>query len=393
MSLIRTIGSLVNNIFKPASVQYPLPIDGDSVYVKDLDIDNCTADGFIFDIGTGTESEVIEDMLKSVFAGKSNASSDNPKTIYLQFNRPVLTSSFGINSAPGKTFSNTKIVLGQGEFTWTAYDDSGDSPTHDIFLFPIEPVKFSSMEITFHTANEIGIGLIGIFKNIEVAARIQALKPDGTVTNVDATAGGNLKMSIEEFESGVSSNSNSQLNVTLFGSDGIEYKQDEITGAFTTVANAHQEIHEGRHFYLQGFLELDDTDEFFMKMVTPDALRWSHFIFAIKSTGICTTYLDEEATGGMAGGSSVIPLNNNRNSATASGMVFTVGVTDATSYTTRLENDKWGAAGFKETIGGGGGREDELMLKQNTTYLRSFISGADSNIIQFKASWYEHINF
>ena len=71
-------------------------------------------------------------------------------------------------------------------------------------------------------------------------------------------------------------------------------------------------------------------------------------------------------------------------------MVITSGVTVATGYDLRLEADKWGAAGFKETIGGGSSREDELVLKQNTTYLRTFLSGADSNIIQFKASWYEH---
>ncbi|MHA1400160.1 MAG: hypothetical protein ACTSQE_07410 [Candidatus Heimdallarchaeaceae archaeon] len=183
------------------SVQNPLPTNGDSVYFKDLDIDNCTASGFTFDVGSGTEEEVVKSFVSSVFTGKSNNSITNPKTIYLQFNRPILTSSFGINSAPGKYFSNAKVVLAQGEYSWTAYDDSSDNTQHQIFLFPTGPVKFSSMTITFHTANEIGIGLIGIFKNIEVVSRIQALKPDGTVTDVDATAGGNLKFSLEEFDS------------------------------------------------------------------------------------------------------------------------------------------------------------------------------------------------
>jgi len=70
--------------------------------------------------------------------------------------------------------------------------------------------------------------------------------------------------------------------------------------------------------------------------------------------------------------------------------VMTSGVTIATSYIQRLENDKWGADGFKETIGGGSSRDDELVLKENTTYLRSFTSSAAANIVQFKASWYEH---
>ena len=153
---------------------------------------------------------------------------------------------------------------------------------------------------------------------------------------------------------------------------------------------AHHEIHEGNHFYIQGYLELDDTDTHYIKLVTPDTLEWSHFIFDIRSTGICTTYLDEGASGGMAGGSGVTPINNNRNSSNTSSLVITSGVTVATGYDLRLESDKWGANGFKENIGGGSARTDEFIFKQNTTYLRTFVSGADSNIIQFKASWYEH---
>lgn len=167
---------------------------------------------------------------------------------------------------------------------------------------------------------------------------------------------------------------------------------DSATHAATTLSYEHHEIHGGSHYYLQGYLELNDTDTFYVKLVTPDTTKWSHFVYDIRSTGICTSYFDEGASGGMAGGASVVPINNNRNSANVSGMVFTSGVTVATTYTTRIESDMWGAAGFKENIGGSGGRGDELVLKQNTTYLRTFISGADSNIIQFKASWYEHVN-
>ena len=167
---------------------------------------------------------------------------------------------------------------------------------------------------------------------------------------------------------------------------------DSSTKALSIIDHAHHEIHEGGHFYIQGFLELGDADTYYVKMVTPDTTKWIHFIFDVKSTGICSTYLDEDATGGMTGGSSITPLNNNRNSSSSSGLVLTGGVTTCTGYTTRLENDKWGASGFRETIGGGGGREDELILKQNTVYCRSFVSGAVDNIVQFKASWYEHSN-
>lgn len=165
---------------------------------------------------------------------------------------------------------------------------------------------------------------------------------------------------------------------------------DASTNSLQTVDYAHHEIHSGSHYYIQGYLELDDNDTHYVKLVTPDTTKWSHFIFKINSTGICSTTFDEDATGGMTGGAGVTPINNNRNSANTSGLVFTSGVTACTGYTTRLDNDKWGSDGFKENIGGGSSRDDEIMLKQNTVYCRSFISGADDNIIQFKASWYEH---
>jgi len=176
---------------------------------------------------------------------------------------------------------------------------------------------------------------------------------------------------------------------------GVDYEAgksgiDAVTEVLETIDYAHHEIHSGSHYYIQGYIELNDTDTFYMKLVTPDTPTWSHFIFDVKSTGICSTTLDEEATGGMTGGASITPINNNRNSVNTSGMILTGGVTVCTSYTTRLEDDKWGADGFKQTIGGGSSRTDELILKQGTVYCRGFVSGANNNIIQFKASWYEH---
>ncbi len=167
---------------------------------------------------------------------------------------------------------------------------------------------------------------------------------------------------------------------------------DLITHVLRVIDYVHSEIHGGNHYYIQGYIELNDTDTFYVKLVTPNTTKWSHFIFDIKSTGICSSTLDEDATGGMAGGAGVIPINNNRNSANTSGMVLTSNVTACTGYTKQLENDKWGADGFKQNIGGGSSRDDELILKQNTVYCRGFVSGADNNIVQFKASWYEHTN-
>jgi len=67
-------------------------------------------------------------------------------------------------------------------------------------------------------------------------------------------------------------------------------------------------------------------------------------------------------------------------------MVITAGVTVATGYTQRISNTKFGSKG----AGGVHSRADEVILKQNTTYLRSFTSSTASAIIPFRAIWYEH---
>jgi len=172
------------------------------------------------------------------------------------------------------------------------------------------------------------------------------------------------------------------------GQSGI----DSSTNDIVTIEHEHNEIHEGDHYYIQGYIEINNGDTYYVKMTTPNTTTWLHFIFDINSTGICSTTLDEDATGGMTGGSVITPINNDRNSSNTSANIIVSGVTSCTGYTTRVENDKWGSSGFKETIGGGSSRSDELILKQNTVYCRGFISGADNNIIQFKASWYEHQN-
>ncbi len=167
---------------------------------------------------------------------------------------------------------------------------------------------------------------------------------------------------------------------------------DDITGVTMGIDYAHHEIHSGSHYYVSGHLTLAEDASVNIKVVTPNTTKWAHFIYYLSSTGLTETTFYEGATGGMTGGTPVTPLNNNRNSIKTSGLTFTFDVTTATDLGLTIENSKWGAEGFKESIGGGAGRDDELMLKQNTIYLRNITSRSADNIIQFKASWYEHTN-
>ena len=163
---------------------------------------------------------------------------------------------------------------------------------------------------------------------------------------------------------------------------------DSITHALETITYSHHEIHSGSHYYIENHTTLGSGDKLYVKLVTPNTTKWAHFLWEISSSFILETNLYEGSSGGMAGGGAATPINNNRNSANTSDMVITSGVAVATTLGTKISSIKWGS----RSIGGGHSREDEILLKQNTTYLREFISGTNSNIISFKASWYEHTN-
>lgn len=233
---------------------------------------------------------------------------------------------------------------------------------------------------------------------------------------------------------------------------------DAVTNSLLGIDYVHHEIHAGSHFYLEGHTTLGNGGTLYVKLVTPNTTKWGHFVWDINASGILTATLDEDALGGMAGGSRPTIHANNRNTncwtgfhdggdnqaviltdstqawtidaliglqvfnttdgssgiitdntattvtvaALAGGtdndwddddrfeinssqFVITSGVAIATSYIQRIGNVSFGSRD-----GGITSRINELLLKQNAVYLRSFTSGSAANIVNFKASWYEH---
>jgi len=163
-----------------------------------------------------------------------------------------------------------------------------------------------------------------------------------------------------------------------------EVRIDASTNTLQTIEYPHHEIHSGSHFFLEGYATLGNGDALYVKLVTPNTTRWSHFLWEINASGILTSTLTEAPTG-LEDGAGVTIFNNNRNSATTSGTIVTSGVTAPTGGTI-ISKVMFGSRQF----GGGQARDSELILKQNTTYGRTFLSGAASNIVNFRASSYEH---
>jgi hypothetical protein len=200
---------------KNVDTLHPMAVDGHVIFSKDLDLD--VSDNYGFSGG-------VVDYFDSLSTVNNDASATNPKQILLWFNNTVYASEIGFGCDDlTKSFSNQKInFLGSGQVIRGAWDDSSDNTTYNSRLIKFTPTAFNGLLLEFHTANEIGLSNVTIRKEQKTVSQIQALNPSGEIVSVDATNGGNLKISLEELESGISVNSNSQLKITPYDSAGNE---------------------------------------------------------------------------------------------------------------------------------------------------------------------------
>ncbi|MCP4365426.1 MAG: hypothetical protein GY800_09040 [Planctomycetes bacterium] len=179
---------------KDVGVQHPLSTNGDSVYVKDIDVDNSDNGGFSGEVTNYFDS------LKSV---NSDASTSNPKSIKLWFNRTLYSHGIGFGCddlAKGFGASITIKLLGSGEAvrytkTFTAADPNS-------FLAEFGPKVFNGCILEFNSAAEVCLSNITIAKSIETKASLHGVDPNGDVREVTVTEGGSL--AIEDNSSGLS---------------------------------------------------------------------------------------------------------------------------------------------------------------------------------------------
>ncbi|MCK5018354.1 MAG: hypothetical protein KAS32_14950 [Candidatus Peribacteraceae bacterium] len=176
----------------------------------------------------------------------------------------------------------------------------------------------------------------------------------------------------------------------IHGSMNKALSQDGATNNITYVSQGHHEVHEGRHFMLHGWSALGNGDTLMYVFSTPNTTRWSHMLFDFTSSGIIESRVQETCTVTLL--DTIIPPNNNRNSSKLS--VNFVGITSTdsvSSFGTCMDSVKVGSSGGSK-FGGSISRDNEIIFKQNTTYIYMFISGSASNIITHKHDWYELID-
>jgi len=171
------------------------------------------------------------------------------------------------------------------------------------------------------------------------------------------------------------------------------YSVDSNTLTQANIDYSHSKIHEGEHFFVSSYTELNSGGTFHIAAITPNSDKWVHFNFNIQGNLSTRSELFEDAT--ISGGTSVSPLNNNRNSNTSSDMSIQK-EPSVTSSGTLISDSNWGldTGGGATTVRVGGGKrsEAELIFKSGTTYLLKVESFSDGNKINYDAFWYEHTN-
>lgn len=358
----------------------PVPIDINSVYAQDIWLDQSDIDGF-----SGTLTDLFDDL----HSGVINSSTDNPKEIFIHFYRTVVANAIGLGTTiAGGTFSNVKIsIVNSGAVETVVIDESTDDTkyTTQTYQLPVT-AGFNAIRVSFHTTDPIALTNFFILKTLSVVARLQAVKPDGTVIDLNATAGGNPKFSLEEIESQISVNSNTQLRVTVFNSSGLEAKFDPSSGTFVNEDYAHYEIHQGNHFYRKNWFDLTNGAVYNFLIITPDSVELPHFEYLISSEGEIhiDCYRDVVVS---ANGTAVSTFNRNENSSNTATMLLYHTPT-ITSVGTQIYAAKGGSA---QKVGGTIRANDEVVLKANTQYLfRITNDTALNNWIDYLFDWYEH---
>jgi hypothetical protein len=189
-TVIKTVGSDPST-FHNVDVQHPLPNDGDSTYLKDIDVPNSDNGGF---------SGVITDYFDSLKSVNFDASVTNPKAIKVWFNRTASMHELGIGCDDlTKSFSNIKFkALGSGEEVRFTKDLSADNTKLNSFLLELPHLILNGFILEFHTVDEIGLSNLWMQKAIDTRASLLAVKPDGEIIDIGATSSGNLKTSDAE---------------------------------------------------------------------------------------------------------------------------------------------------------------------------------------------------
>jgi len=184
----------------------------------------------------------------------------------------------------------------------------------------------------------------------------------------------------------------SDLRIKLFDGQGRPITLDPATHNVKTIGQEHHEIHEGDHFFVCDETTLNDGDSVDFQLTTPNTAKWIHMTFSFESTQEILMEIYEDASV-SSDGTTVTAYNNNRNSSNTTSLTLIQSDGTVNAAGTKILAQRSGVAGNEnKTQQGTGKRDNEIILKQNSTYRFVFTSGGDNNNFSYCGEWYELTN-
>jgi len=280
------------------------PLDADAIYTGGWE--DVTNYGIIVITINSSHDSAADGLMVEFSSDGTNVDSDDVFTI------PANT---------GKTFSFQAAT----KYYRVKYTNGSTQQTHFRLQTILKPyyVKPSS-----HRIND---SIIGEDDAELVKAVLTGENPAETFVNFKATTAGNFKVSLEELESGVSVNANSQLKVTVFDSSGNEVgvaqlvdddtnidgeqawvtaasafgrinadkvkpmRMDASTHTLQTIDYEHHEIHSNSHYWIADYTTLGNNDVLDFCLETPDNDKFAHLVFNYSSNLLLTADLYENS--------------------------------------------------------------------------------------------------
>jgi hypothetical protein len=230
------------------------------------------------------------------------------------------------------------------------------------------------------------------FTSLITKSVLSAKDSTGSYVNIDCTNGGNLKISVEDWNGVVGSvyliGTDNKINIYsgTHGPIGI----NKHTKALTTIDYEHNEIHNGGHYHVRDWTTIASSGgSLCFNISTSNGSKWTHLSFDVYSDNLVEWEEKDYVT--ISGGTMVNVYNSNRNSSnTYGGSIVNLAQITGGSLNARGFFGTPGVNPNAMGINGAYGRNNEIILKSGTSYSWCFKVGANNTKIGWDAEFYEH---
>lgn len=168
-----------------------------------------------------------------------------------------------------------------------------------------------------------------------------------------------------------------------------KFSNIDATGAKVTIDYSHHEIHEGNNYILTEVNTIASAGTRAYLITTPNTDTYTHLIFSITSSLKVSMTLTEAPTG-LSAGTSLTPINLNRNSTKTASTIIKHTPSGSASGGTLLYTRTVGDGTTPSQVSSTTQRiQNEIILKKNTVYYFLITSAANSNIVNTEFNFYE----